>query len=65
LVVVNVCVEASGEVGDVTLVESSGHERLDEAAIRMVRGRFQYNPATQGEAAVRQCQNQPIRFALQ
>jgi len=65
LVVVNVCVEANGDVTDVTLVESSGHERLDEATIRMVGNRFQYNPATQGGEAVRFCQNQPVRWALQ
>ena len=65
VVIVNVCVEASGEVSEVTLVESSGHERLDDAALRLVRGRFEYNPATQGDENIRQCQNQPIRFALQ
>jgi protein TonB len=64
-VVVNVCVEANGDVSDVTMVESSGFERLDEATIRMVRGRFDYNPAMQGDQAVRFCQNQAVRWALQ
>ena len=64
LVVVNVCVEPDGSVSDVTVVESSGHERLDEATIRMVGNRFQYNPATQGGQPIRHCANQPVRWAL-
>ena len=64
LVVVNVCVEADGDVGDVTLVETSGHDRLDAATVRMVGGRFRYNPATQGGAPLRHCANQPVRWAL-
>jgi protein TonB len=63
--VVRVCVEPNGDVSDVTLVESSGHERLDDATIRMVSNRFRYNPATQGGQPVRFCQNQPVRWALQ
>jgi len=64
LVVVNVCVEADGSVSDVSIVESSGHERLDEATIRMVGNRFRYNPATQGGQPIRHCANQPVRWAL-
>jgi len=64
LVVVNVCVEENGDVSDVTLVTSSGHDRLDAATVRMVKGRFRYNAATQGGAAVRLCQEQPVRWAL-
>jgi protein TonB len=64
LAVVNVCVEADGSVSDVTLVTSSGHDRLDNATIRMVNNRFRYNPATQGDNAVRLCQEQPVRWAL-
>jgi len=64
-VVVNVCVTPDGDVEDVTLVETSGFERLDEATIRMVQGRFRYNPAMQGDAAVRHCANQAVRWALQ
>jgi protein TonB len=65
LAVVNVCVEANGDVSDVRLVESSGYDRLDEATVRMVSNRFRYNPATQGGEPVRFCQNQPVRWALQ
>lgn len=64
LVVVNVCVEADGSVSDVNIVESSGHERLDDATIRMVGNRFRYNPATQGGQPIRHCANQPVRWAL-
>ena len=64
LVVVNVCVEPDGDVSDVTLVESSGHDRLDNATLRMVSNRFRYNPATQGGAPMRHCANQPVRWAL-
>ena len=64
LVVVNVCVEADGSVSDVTVVETSGHERLDDATIRMVGNRFRYNPATQGGQPIRHCANQPVRWAL-
>ncbi len=64
LVVVNVCVESDGSVSDVTVVESSGHERLDDATIRMVGNRFRYNPATQGGQPIRHCANQPVRWAL-
>lgn len=65
LVVARVCVEPDGDVSDVTIVESSGHERLDDATIRMISNRFRYNPATQGGEPVRFCQNQPVRWALQ
>lgn len=64
LVILRVCVAADGSVDEVELVESSGYPRLDDASIRMVTGRFQYNPATQNGVPIRHCQNQPIRWAL-
>jgi protein TonB len=64
LVVVHICVEPDGDVTDVSIVNTSGHDRLDAATIRMVSNRFQYNPATQGGQPIRHCANQPVRWAL-
>ena len=45
VVIVNVYVTAEGTVGDVQLISSSGHKRLDEASLKMIRERFRYTPA--------------------
>jgi protein TonB len=44
-VVVKVYVLADGRVGDVQVLESSGYERLDAAALEHVRRDWRFNPA--------------------
>lgn len=50
--VVNVYVLADGRVGDVRLLESSGYERLDAAALEHVRRDWRFEPARRDGAAV-------------
>jgi protein TonB len=42
---VKVTLDATGAVQNVELVKSSGHSRLDEATLRLVRTKFRYTPA--------------------
>jgi protein TonB len=51
-VVVNVYVLADGRVGDVQVLESSGYERLDAAALEHVRREWRFDPARRGGEAV-------------
>jgi protein TonB len=51
-VVVNVYVLADGRVGDVQVLESSGYERLDAAALEHVRHEWRFDPARRGGEAV-------------
>ena len=50
-------VTATGEVGEVQVVASSGSERLDQAAMTMVQRRWRFEPATQN--------GQPVAVWLQ
>jgi periplasmic protein TonB len=51
-VVVNVYVLADGRVGDVQVLESSGYERLDAAALEHVRRDWRFDPARRAGEAV-------------
>jgi protein TonB len=50
--VVNVYVLADGRVGDVRLLESSGYERLDAAALAHVQRDWKFEPARRDGQAV-------------
>jgi TonB family protein len=44
-VVLRVQVDEAGNVTGATVVQSSGQQQLDDAAVRVVRERFRYSPA--------------------
>jgi protein TonB len=52
-----------GEVIEVTLENSSGHEVLDQAALTTVR-RWKFHPASDGDGTIRKEVRLPIRFEL-
>ena len=54
----------AGASDAVTILVSSGHPLLDDAALAAVRG-WRFNPATRGGAAVAAPVDVPIRFRLQ
>ncbi len=64
--IVNVFVTAEGEVGQVNLAGSSGHARLDEASLKVIRTRFRYTPARDARGrAVGAWIRQAIKWELQ
>ena len=58
-----ILVKADGKVGEVKLKESSGHKRLDEAAMRAV-ARWRFVPATQNGVAIDYWYLQDLEFKL-
>ncbi len=63
-VILNLLVLADGTVDVVTVKQSSGYQRLDNAAVRAVR-RWRYSPASQNGQAIDYWYQQPIIFSLQ
>jgi protein TonB len=59
-----ILIRADGSVGNVDVIESSGHEVLDEAALEMVRERWRFLPARQGGKPVDSERTANIRFTL-
>jgi len=65
IVIVNVCVGADGRMdGQPTIVGSSGHKRLDQAAIRWARDALRFTPATENGLGVRACKGFRVVFNL-
>jgi periplasmic protein TonB len=60
---VKVCVGTNGRVIDATLEESSGFERLDQAAIKVAK-LYRFNPATENGKPVEACAPMPLRFQI-
>jgi periplasmic protein TonB len=60
---VKICYGTNGRVTEVTLAESSGKKRLDDAAIRMGR-QFRFKAGTVDGVAQEGCANQPIVFKM-
>ena len=63
LVLLKVSVTAEGRAADVRLQRSSGFARLDEAALKAVRG-WEFNPARAGATPVACAVEVPVRFGL-
>lgn len=59
----SVYVLQDGSVGEVKLKRSSGHQRLDQAALDAVR-LWRYQPARRGSEAVATWFIQPVTFSL-
>lgn len=64
VVMLLVQVSADGRAEQVTVDRSSGHARLDEAAVEVVRKRWRFVPAKQGDKAVPAWVRIPMSFAL-
>lgn len=62
-VVLNVHVSASGESESVSVIQSSGYEVLDDAAVAAVEG-WRFVPAKRGDTAVASTVHVPINFKL-
>jgi periplasmic protein TonB len=63
VVYVRVTISPSGEVGDARIERSSGHQRLDEAALKAVRA-WRFKPATRGDRAIVGEATVSVRFQL-
>lgn len=63
-VLLQVQVSTEGKALDVKIKESSGYQRLDEAAIEVVK-QWQFIPAKQGDTALLSWVEVPIQFALE
>jgi len=64
VVMLRVRVTAGGEAATVSIQQSSGYLRLDQAALRAVR-RWKFHPALAGDEAVASEVEVPVRFKLQ
>ena len=64
VVVLEVLVAPDGSAADVRLSRSSGHQQLDDSAVRTVRERWRFVPARRDGAAVESRVTVPIRFRL-
>jgi TonB family C-terminal domain len=66
LTIVDVCVGPDGKLTEPPKVKtSSGHERLDQAAVKVATvGSGRFKPATEEGKPVAKCTQLPIRFKL-
>jgi protein TonB len=63
--VVRVCVDATGRIAALPIIEtSSGYRRLDEAAVRWARESLRFTPATRDGVAVPACKGFRVNFNL-
>lgn len=61
---VKIWVSASAEVEKVAVVQSSGHEILDEAAVETVRDRWRFSASMKGDTPVSDTYEVVIKFTL-
>jgi TonB family protein len=65
IAIVRVCVDGAGRIDGIpTIQTSSGHKRLDQAAIRWTREALQFTPATENAVGVRSCKGFRVVFNL-
>ncbi len=62
-VVLDVFVEADGQVGDLRIIESSHHKILDRSAMKAVK-RWRFEPGRQGNQPIAMWVRVPVRFSL-
>jgi protein TonB len=63
--VIRVCVDSAGRIAPLPTVEtSSGHRRLDDAAIRWARESLRFTPATRDGVAIAACKGFRVNFSL-
>ena len=63
-VTLKVTISAEGTITAASVAKSSGHPRLDEAAINIAKSKFKYTPASQGGKAVEFTATIPVVFRL-
>lgn len=63
IVLLQVLILPDGSVGEVRIKESSGHQRLDDTAIKAVK-QWKYIPARQGDKTIAYWYLQPLEFSL-
>lgn len=64
IVMLLVLVSAEGRAEQVTVEKSSGFSRLDDAAVDVIKNRWRFVPAKQGDKAVAAWVRIPMSFAL-
>ena len=62
-VMVHVCVDTRGRVGNVDVAATSGHPALDEAALKYAKA-MRFKAATQGGKPIDNCVSLPVKFVL-
>jgi len=63
--VVNVHIGTDGTVSGVDIANSSGHDSLDQAAVKCITSRWRYKPAMQNGAPVATSKEYAIKWVLQ
>ncbi len=63
--VVNVHIGADGGVQGVDIANSSGHDSLDQAAVKCIQSRWRYKPAMQNGQPVATAKEYAIKWVLQ
>lgn len=61
---ISVLVEASGNVADARVAETSGYDVLDQAALDVVLNQWRFNPAYRGGQPVAKRVKVPVSFSL-
>jgi len=60
---VHICVDVRGRVASAEVSASTGHQMLDEAAVKLAKG-ARFKPATQKGKPVEWCTGLPVKFVL-
>ncbi|MEE2023089.1 energy transducer TonB [Alkalimonas mucilaginosa] len=63
-VLLELLIEADGQISELAVLQSSGFPRLDQAALEAVK-QWRFEPARQGDTAIAYRYQQPITFQLQ
>jgi len=62
--VVHLCVQANGRLQSVALLTGSGYDRLDQAALALIKATPRFKPPTQGGKPLEGCRDLAIKFQL-
>ena len=63
-VILKACVSSVGDIDSLSLIKSSGFDRLDRIALETVQ-RWKFIPARRGQQPVAMCYQLPIQFTLE
>jgi len=64
VVFLRLAISETGAVSDATVMKSSGHTRLDEAAVSWVKAHWRYHPAMQNGQPVASTTESQVKFEL-
>jgi periplasmic protein TonB len=62
--IVHYCIDAGGRIGTVTLAKTSGFDRLDEAAVSLVKAATRVRAAQQEGRPIATCSDVAVKFDL-